>query len=365
MKQSLVEINDVKSENINLKKQLKDQEIESVNAMKAIEKQIEFETNTAIEAIQKQLEVESKNNEEQNTVNGQKRFTDLEKEYKKKLSDMKEKKDRILEDLVKLQAENDVAKEKADSMEKNLKIKRNLKIFNTMVKQQEKTMTKDECMKSVSYEGDFDSVNQLERLNSLKQSGSSRSCPQTQPTGKPMLKCDKCDFLTQNSEYFKSHMKGHDDEKISHNVINLKRPCHYVGTSKGCFKGDKCNFDHSEASLAKPVVKIPKLCRDEGACAWKPWCKYIHPEDGVVLLVRNVARDSARQGFGTLDYSHQPPGWTRLFPPSRPTPPAAPAQDNQIPQSELERRSSVIEQFIKLIVPNLMCMTEFPNLLRK
>ena len=63
---------------------------------------------------------------EQNTVRDQKELVDLEKEYKKKLSDLKEEKDRILGDLVKLQAENDVAKEKADALEKNEKIKRNL-----------------------------------------------------------------------------------------------------------------------------------------------------------------------------------------------------------------------------------------------
>ena len=133
----------------------------------------------------------------------------------------------------------------------------------------------------------------------------------------------------------------------------------------GCFKGDACDFDHSEGALAMPVVKVPKLCRDREACVWKPRCKYIHPEDGEVIPARNVEKGSERQGFGPNNYTQQPPGWTRLPPPSPPHLSAAPAQDTKIPQVELERRSNVIEQFIKLIIPNLMCMTEFPNLLRK
>ena len=226
-------------------------------------------------------------------------------------------------------------------------------------------MNKDECIRNVSCEGDCDNVTQLKRLNSLKQSGGSRSCPQANSTDKPMLKCDKCDFLTQNKEYFQSHMKGHDEKKIASNVTKFKRRCHYVGTRKGCYKGDECNFDHSEGALAKPVVKVPKLCRDKEACVWKPRCKYIHPEDGEVIPARIVESSYEVQGFGSHNYTQQPPGWTRLSPPSPPHLPAAPAQDTKIPQVELERRTNVIEQFIKLIIPNLMCMTDFPNLLRK
>ena len=55
----------------------------------------------------------------------------------------------------------------------------------------------------------------------MKQSGSNRSCPQTQSKDKPVLKCDKFDFITQNKEYFSTHMKGHEGEKIANNV-NIK-----------------------------------------------------------------------------------------------------------------------------------------------
>ena len=218
LRKNLEETDNVKRENTNLRKQLKDQELESVNAMKAIEQRIEVETDTAMKAIQKQFELESQNKVEQNMISDQKGLADLEKEYKKKLSDLKEEKDRILGDLVKLQAENDIAKEKDDSLEKSEKMKRNLKKFNAMVNKEDETITKDECIRVISCEGDCDNVSQLKRLNSLKQSGSSRSCPQSKSTGKPMLNCDKCDFLTQNNEYFNSHMKGHDEKKIASNV---------------------------------------------------------------------------------------------------------------------------------------------------
>ena len=52
----LEEINVVKKENINLTKQLKNQELRAVKAMKAIEARIE--EDTAMKSIEKQIEVE-------------------------------------------------------------------------------------------------------------------------------------------------------------------------------------------------------------------------------------------------------------------------------------------------------------------
>ena len=136
------------------------------------------------------------------------------KMYKKKLAEVKDEKDKILEDLAKLQGENDLAKERVESIEKNNKIKENLKLFNKLIKRDEQILPVDECIREVTCEGDCENVNQVKRLNSLKQSGSNRSCPQTQAKGKPMLKCDKCDFISQNNEYFSTHMKGHEEKKI-------------------------------------------------------------------------------------------------------------------------------------------------------
>ena len=242
-------------------------------------------------------------------------------------------------------------------------MKRNLKLFNSLVNKENHSVNKDECIASVSCEGNCDNVNQLERLNSLKQLGSNRSCPQTKADNKPMLKCDKCDFITQNKEYFSTHVKGHIEKKIENIFI---KPCHYVNSRRGCLKGDSCNFDHSEAALAKPVVKVPKLCSNKESCVWKPRCKYIHPEDGESLPAQNVGRASVRQGFGSPNISQQPPGWNHLIPPTLPhTPPTAAPHQDQSSQVEQERRANVIGELIKLMIPNLMCLTEFPSLVRK
>ena len=366
LRKTLEESNELKKENLNLTEQLKKKDFEAVKAMKAIEERIEEETNTAMKSIERQINVEVEKKIAElapGSHKGKKEFIDLEKEYKKKLAEVKEEKDKILEDLAKLQAETDLSKEKIESIEKNKRITRNLKLFDELVKKDEQTLTKDECIREVSCEGDCENVNQLKRLNSMKQSGSDRSCPQTQSKDKPMLKCDKCDFISQNKEYFSTHMKGHEEKKIANNVKD-KRPCHFVGTRRGCIKGDSCNFDHSKEALAKPVVKVYKLCQNKEACAWKPRCKYIHPEDGDIIPAINVATVSGGQDFGLPDISQQPPGWSSL-PAPRPSLPTGPAQPNNLQQVELERRTNVIEQFLKLIVPNLMCLTEFPNLGRK
>ena len=215
--------------------------------------------------------------------------------------------------MVKIQTENDIVKEKVDSAEKNEKIKRNLKLLNSLVKENDPTNKTDECISSVACDGDCDNVNQLKRLNSLKKQGSSRVCPQTKPQDKPMLKCDKCDFISQNKQYFSSHVKGHDEKRIE---SNTGKPCRYVNTERGCLKGDSCNFDHSKAALARPVKKVPKLCRNKEACVWKPQCRYIHPEDGESMPALNVVKGSGRQDFGSTDFSQQPPIFVLLLLPT-------------------------------------------------
>ena len=230
---------------------MKDQELEAVKAMNPIEERIEEETNTAMKSIEKQIEVEVQKKVAElatGSDKGKKEFKDLEKEYKRKLAEVLEEKNKMIEDMAKLQLENELAQEKVKSIEKNKKIKNNLKLFDELIKKDEQIVTKDECIREITCEGDCENVNQLKRLNSLKKSGSSRSCPQTQSKDKPMLKCDKCDFTSQNNEYFSTHTKGHEDKKIPNNV-HEKRPCHFVATKRGCIKGDSCNFDHSKAAL--------------------------------------------------------------------------------------------------------------------
>ena len=81
-RKNLEEINVVKKENINLTKQFKDQELEVVKAMKAIEERIEEETNTAMKSIDKQIEVEVKKKAAERATGsdkGKKEFKDLEK----------------------------------------------------------------------------------------------------------------------------------------------------------------------------------------------------------------------------------------------------------------------------------------------
>ena len=142
---------------------------------------------------------------------------------------------------------------------------------------------------------------------------------------------------------------------------NVAKPCRFVNTERGCLKGDSCNFSHSKAAIAQHVKKVPKLCRNKETCVWKPQCRYLHPEDG-----ESLPAGPGGQGFGVNNFSQQPPGWSSLPPPSPPnTSPTVPSQENQQLQMEQEKRTNVIEQFLKLIVPNLLYMTQFPNLTRK
>ena len=301
------------------------------------------------------------------------------------MKEIKKEKDRILEDMTKMQNKHDIDKEKVKSIEKKKKIEPNIKIFNKLVENSHEIPIEirepDECIQVKSCEGNCDRVSELKQLNVFKQSGSDRSCPQTKPDDKPFYKCDKCDFMSQNKEYFgkhreehqktktnecpqcgyktekkahlethikevhgklpyctichvglwsqeavKKHIREHHFTETTHNSSGLNissrsqpeshnqqrenkiRPCRYFRTRNGCKKGEICNFDHSE--VAQIVMKVPKLCKDKEACVWKPQCKYVHPEDGEALPVRGEPR--VRQGFGSQDFSRQPPGWINL-----------------------------------------------------
>ena len=93
--------------------------------------------------------------------------------------------------------------------------------------------------------------------------------------------------------------------------------------------------DHSPEVLAAPVEKIPKVCDNSVSCVWKPQCRYVHPEDGDVMPVKNTRRQSTaklcyypencprggpgvcsflhppttNQGFTRTDVSQPPPGY--------------------------------------------------------
>ena len=88
------QVKDVTNMNKNLRLQLKNQEEDAVKAMKAIKDQIELETEKVV-GLNKEEKVAS-------VLNNKKELAVMEKEYKKKLSDLKEEKDKIMEDMVKM-----------------------------------------------------------------------------------------------------------------------------------------------------------------------------------------------------------------------------------------------------------------------
>ena len=145
----------------------------------------------------------------------------INKQNKKQIEDIKNEKDKMMEDMIKMQSENDLNKERIQTMEKNKKIHKNLHIFNAIVENGHDIppvliKEPDECIHNEICTGNCEKVKDLKRLNTLKRSGSIRTCPQRNPDDKPFFKCGKCDFMTQNEEYFNEHMEKHrkytDDE---------------------------------------------------------------------------------------------------------------------------------------------------------
>ena len=229
-----------------------------------------------------------------------------------------------------------------------------MKLFESLVSETDDDV--DECVKTANCEGDCDSVSEAVNLTNMKNSGGRRSCPQTKT--KIIFKCSNCGFVTGNKTFLSKHVeKTHKEESVKNITITdqtrVKRPCAYYNSPKGCKKADNCDWDHSDDAQAQFVTKVSILCRYKEACRWKPRCRFVHPKDGESVAVqkdqaRGVASGSPVQDFVTPDIRQQPPGWNQIPPPAK---------------LNHEQFIQEIQQQIQQI--NLMCLAQFPNLMKK
>ena len=116
LRKQVQENNNIKMENQQLKPQLKVQEEDTVKAMKDIENQIELETKKVIKLDEDKPESVADNNKKEIQI--------IEKQYQKKLLELKQEKDKIMEEMVKLQTENDLETEKNKASKKLENMKR-------------------------------------------------------------------------------------------------------------------------------------------------------------------------------------------------------------------------------------------------
>ena len=229
------------------------------------------------------------------------------------------------------------AEAEAKSKEKISKIKENTKLFNRII---EKHLD-DGIIKNVDIEKYKDKEDDLEvcndvfgnesldldRLRINKQKGGKRTSPQALPeignsaqnSGKKLLKCPQCDFMTQNETFFNEHMTnvhsglpncpfcflafkdysslrkhcrtvhaetrnnqtermeniqtgGRARDNIPEGRKNI-RPCRYFqnGEGKCAPKNGKC--DHSIIPFNEREV-----CFHNQNCQYKPFCIFYHPE---------------------------------------------------------------------------------------
>lgn len=367
----------MKTEQMKLNKKLEKQEQEVLKAMQDIADEVTEERNRLITNVT----TESNNKNESDK---------MKREQEQRYNELKDEKDKVISEMVDIQKERDLLLEKIQTIEKEKKIHKNLKLFKTLVGEGGLTKEEvDECINKVNCEGDCDEVSEAIKLTHMKQAGGQRSCPQTE--AKTLFKCDKCDFMSQNKTFFTQHTKQHNEEKRARIIperdqTQNQRPCSYYRSPQGCKKGNNCNWNHSDNAQAEVVEKVPKLCRNKETCRWKPRCKFIHPEDGESLPGRSrqdqvsvsgprssehhpsqgaaaparVAATTstpppspppAQQVFSNPDMASQPPDWNQLPPPTYNSP------------EKIIQQIQQIQQQIQNV--NLMCLKQFPNLGKK
>ena len=64
---------------------------------------------------------------------------------------------------------------------------------------------------------------------------------------------------------------------------------------KGCKKGLNCTHSHEINGQLPNITKVPKMCYNGPSCTWKPGCRYVHPEDGETIPVREALWQEGRR----------------------------------------------------------------------
>ena len=279
--------------------------------------------------------------------------------YKAEYKELLEEKNKILEELMKVQSERDIAIAKVESMEK--------------IAEEDQV---DECIKDSRCNGDCEHVGcdieQVQRLKALKELGGRRRSPAEEVALTPWKYCPQCNFKSRINNEVKEHVNqehrsyptcpfcniGFDNLNAlgrhieqyhkdngpasyqNRNAVKQTRstvsrgPCIFFLQPRGCKKGANCDFSHSGAP--QRVIKVRKLCLNGPVCRWKPRCRYIHLEDGETIPERapreqerraqnqvglsGGATSSGNQGFGSPVSSLPPPGFSLTEYPGLPQP---------------------------------------------
>ena len=262
--------------------------------------------------------------------------------YEAELNYILVEKQRFSVEMVKLQSDRDLLLAKVTALEQNNAVDE-----------------VDECIEDVACQGNCEDVgcgmSQLQKLNNMKNQGGRRESPVEGTANTNCFYCPQCGFRSKQKSDIEAHvkkehdklpscpfclvgfqhqaaLKRHVEEQHKENTeilrerqlsvrerrkSNSKGQCIFFLQPRGCKKGYDCDFSHT-LGVHYSSVKVRKLCLNGPSCAWKPRCRYLHPEDGEIIPPR-AARQETRsqyreetreQCFGTPEYSQPPPGLT-------------------------------------------------------
>ena len=284
----------------------------------AIYKEEILELKTFIQTMRIQQAVKWREMEEEKFKNHL-IFEKFKKESKIKYEAIMEEKEKIIEDMVKHQHENNLKTATLEAELKKVQTEMTLKSFRfEQDKQDDET---DECIVSVKCLGNCDHISC--RMQTLKLQGGRRTSPATNAEIRNIYRCLQCNFkATQKNEVerhvqnehvlspncpfcqvgfsnlgaLKKHIENNhkevEDPIVRQSVIiqntnstpsSRKRLCIFHLQPQGCKKGQSCDFSHESNRQQNKIVKVRKVCQNGYSCAWKPCCRYVHPEDGETI----------------------------------------------------------------------------------
>ena len=238
---------------------------------------------------------------------------------KNEIAKVVEENELLRKQLVDIQNEKNKIQCKLESEAKIKKVRENTKHFNDIIEGRlESGELRDIDNQKLRDKEDEDTSRKevddesLESLIINKKLGGKRLSPQDNPINigeeniKKMLKCDQCDFMSQNQQYFNQHIesmhgknptcpfclvefKSYADVRKhcqeTHNTVTAKsEPSRKIGSQRPCrffqYGNGQCTPPSGVCHYSHDVVpeNERQRCRHKEACVFKPHCVFFHPE---------------------------------------------------------------------------------------
>ena len=244
-----------------------------------------------------------------------------EREDGAKYKTLLEEKEKIKEEMLRLENANNLKIERLEAEVEKLKTEQTLSAFRFKTNEKQDQCTteeSDECIVTMKCRGNCDHITC--RMQTMKLQGGRRTSPGAEAEIRRIHNCPQCNYNSSTKNDVDNHVQNehgrhrscpfcqvcftnlsalrmHIDTMQTEGFVVNKRPsvivqkkvytqsdnkrqCVFFLQPRGCKKGMNCDFSHDTSKQIPSITKVRKVCLNGPTCNWKPRCRYVHLEDG-------------------------------------------------------------------------------------